>query len=124
MTHADRSSASHGETLVEERLHLSKVLRHQAGSGRRRSRPASIARPLRLAADLRQNPFEIGLDKGPAAHIFRLFLAPEDFGLLEARELAHQGLERERIELLDAQQIHIIRAALLAILVKVVIDLA
>ena len=36
----------------------------------------------------------------------------------------HQRLDRERIELLDAQQIDVVDAALLALLVEIVIDLA
>ena len=43
---------------------------------------------------------------------------------LKRAELGHQRLDRERIELLDAQQIDVVDAALLALLVEVVIDLA
>jgi hypothetical protein len=38
-------------------------------------------------AGLLQHPFEIGLDEGPGAHVLGLFLAPDDIGLLEARQL-------------------------------------
>ena len=120
---ASRSVPS-GEAFVEERLQLREVLGHQAGRRRRGRRPPGVARALRLAADLRQHPFEIGLDEGPGAHVLRLFLAPHDLGLLEARQLLDQRLQRERIELLDPQQIDVVDAALLALLVEVVIDLA
>ena len=43
---------------------------------------------------------------------------------LIARQLLDQRLERERIELLDAQQIDVVDAALLALFEEIVIDLA
>ena len=83
-------------------------------------RSAAASTSVRLA----QHPFEIGLDEAPGAHVLGLFLAPDDIGVLEARELVDERLQRERIKLLDAQKVDVVDAALLALLVKVVIDLA
>ena len=43
---------------------------------------------------------------------------------LEARKLVDQSLGRERVELLDTQEIDIVDAAFLALFVKIVVDLA
>ena len=64
------------------------------------------------------------VDEEPGAHVARLFLAPHHLGRLEPGELLDQRLGRERIELLDAQQIDVVDAALPALLVEVEIDLA
>ena len=112
------------EALVEEGLELGEVLGHQAGRRRRGGRTSGVARALRLAADLAEHPFEIGLDEAPGAHVLRLLLAPDHIGLLEPRKLLDQALQRERIELLDAQKVDVVDAALLALLIEVVIDLA
>src|SRR5690606_4327560 len=71
---ADRLS----ERLVEQRLELCEMLRHQAGRGRRRGRPAGIARPLVRRTDLIQHPLQIRLDEVPRPHVARLLLAPDD----------------------------------------------
>ena len=71
-----------------------------------------------------KHPLQEHVDEEPGAHVARLFLAPDHLGLLEARQLGDQRLGRERIELLDAQQIDVVDAALLALLVKIEIDLA
>ena len=60
------------ETLVQERPQLRQVLGHQTGRGRRRGGTAGVARPLRLAADLREHPLEAGLHEGPGPHVLRL----------------------------------------------------
>ena len=60
----------------------------------------------------------------PCAHVARLFLAPHQFGALESSKLLDQRLQRHRIELLDPHQINIVDAALLALVVEIVIDLA
>src|SRR5882757_6276185 len=99
------------------------MFRHEPGRGRRRRRAPCIAGALRLAANLARNPFEIGLDEAPGAHVLRLLLAPDEFGILEARQLPEQRFDRERIELLDAQQVDVIDAALFALVVEVVVDL-
>ena len=85
---------------------------------------SGVAGALRLAAELAQHPFEIGLDEAPGAHVPGLLLAPDDLGLLEARELLHQRLDRERIELLNSQQVDVVDPALLALIVEVVVDFA
>src|SRR5262249_38257802 len=117
---SDRS----GQRLVEERLELRLVLRDDADSGRRRGRPAGVARSSVGGADLVEHPLDEGVDEEPRAHVARLFLAPDDLGLLEARQLLHQRLGGEWIELLDAQQVDVVDAALLALLVEVEVDLA
>src|SRR5215472_9337769 len=112
------------QRLFQQLLELGEVLRHQAGGGRGRGRPARIARVPVLVADLLQHPADEGVDEEPRAHVARLLLAPDDRGLLEAGELGHQRLGRERIELLDAQEVDVVDAALLALLVEVEVDLA
>src|SRR5580704_13769487 len=100
------------------------MLGGEAGGGRRSRRTPGIARTARRAADLVEHPFEIWLDEVPGAHVAGLLLAPHHLRLLEAAELLDQSLHRERIELLDPQEIHVVDAALLALLVEVEIDLA
>ena len=56
--------------------------------------------------------------------VLGLLLTPDDLGLLEARKLLDQRLERKRVELLDPQQVDVVDAALLALVVEVIIDLA
>src|ERR1700733_8303439 len=113
-----------GQALVEERLELGQMFRHEAGRGRRRRRAPCVAGALRFAPKLSQNPFKIGLDEAPGAHVPGLLLTPDDFRGLEARELLQQRLEREGKQLLDAQQIDVIDAALFALVVEIVVDLA
>ena len=54
----------------------------------------------------------------------RLLLRPHHLGPGEARQLGHQRLGGERIELLDAQQVDVVDAARLALREEVVVDLA
>jgi hypothetical protein len=75
-----------------------------------------------LGADLVEHPFQKDIDEHPAALVARLLLAPDDLGFLEARQLGHQRLGGERIKLLDAQQVDIVDAALLALVVEIVVD--
>src|SRR6202035_1503548 len=75
------------QRLVEQRLELRQVLRHQTGRGRRRGGAAGVTRTLVRRVDLVQHPFEIGLDEMPRAHVARLFLAPDQLGVLEAAKL-------------------------------------
>ena len=100
------------------------MLGHQAGRRRGGGRTAGVADALVLRIDMGKHPFEIGVDERPGAHVLRLFLAPDHFGVAEARQLVDQRLGRERIELLDAQQVDVVDAALFALLQQVVIDLA
>src|SRR5450756_2311866 len=93
------------QRVVEQCLELRQVLGHQTGGGGRRSRAAGVTRTLVRRIDLVQHPFEIGLDEMPRAHVARLFLAPDQFGLLETSEFLHQRLQRHRIELLEAHDV-------------------
>src|SRR5262245_989377 len=112
------------QRLFQEILQLRLMLRHLADRGRGRRRPPGIARPPVLGADLVEHPFQKDVDEHPAALVARLLLAPDDLRFLEARQLGHQRLGGKRIELLDAQQINIVDAAFLALVVEIVIDLA
>src|ERR1700683_2338068 len=98
--------------------------RHLPDGGRRGCRPADIAGAAVVSADLIEHPFEEDIDEYPRAHVARLFLAPDDLRFFEARQLGHQCLGGEWIELLDAQQVNVVDTALLTLLVKIVIDLA
>src|SRR5712691_5414315 len=111
------------QRLVEQALELGEMARHEAGRRCRRGRPAGIARPLVLGADLIEHPLDERIDEEPCAHVARLFLAPHDLRLLEAGELVYQRLGRERMELLDPHQVDIVDPALFALLVQVEIDL-
>src|SRR5580704_5576074 len=112
------------QRVFQKLLELRLMQRHLPDRGRGRRRPPGVTRAAMFGADLVEHPFEEDIDEHPAAHVARLFLAPHDLGLLEARQLQHQRLGGERIELLDAQQIDVVDAALLALLVEIVIDLA
>src|SRR5580692_7115257 len=112
------------QAFVDEGLDLRQMFRHETGRGRGRGRASGIARALRLAAELAEHPFEIGLDEAPGAHVPGLLLTPDHLRFLETGELLHERLDRERIELFDAQQIDVVDAALLALLIKVIVDLA
>src|SRR5215470_18609802 len=98
--------------------------RHLPDRGRRGGGPADITGAPMLGADLIEHPFQEYVDEYPGAHIAWLLLAPDHFGLFEARQFGHQRLGRERIELLDAQEIDVVDAAALALIVEIVIDLA
>src|SRR5690348_12082249 len=113
-----------GQAFVEKRPELGEMLRHEPGRGRRRGRAPGVAGALRLAADLTQRPFQPRLEEAPCAHVLGLLLAPDDLGLLEARKLLDERFHRYRIELLDPEQVDIVHAALLALVVKIVVDLA
>src|SRR5580700_9181812 len=112
------------QRLFEKLLELGEMKRHLSDGGRCGGRPAGITGAAMFGADLIEHPFQENIDEHPAAHIAWLLLAPDDLGLFEARQFQHQRLGRERIKLLDAQQIDIVDAALLALLVEIVIDLA
>ena len=63
--------------------------------------------------------------ESPCAHVFRLFLAPDELCVLWKR-LEHfaQFLFRERIELLDPDNGSIVNLSIIPVLQKVVIDFA
>ncbi len=105
-------------------LSCARCMRHLPDRGRGRGRPAGIAGAAILAPIWLSTHSRKMSTKTQRAHVARLLLAPDDLGLLEARQFRHQRLGRERIELLDAQQIDVVDAALLALLVEIVIDLA
>src|SRR5580692_10188904 len=112
------------ERVFEKLRLLGQMQRHLAHRCRRRSRSAGVTRAPVLGADLVQHPFQKDVDKDPAAHVARLFLAPNNLGLLETRQLEHQRLGRKRIKLLDTQQINVVEAAFFAFVEKIKIDLA
>src|SRR5580693_8613046 len=103
------------QAFVDEGLDLRQMFRHETGRGRGRGRASGIARALRLAAELAEHPFEIGLDEAPGAHVLGLLLTPDHLRILEARELLQQRLNRERVKLLHPEQVDVVDAALLAL---------
>src|SRR5215212_5223250 len=112
------------QRLFEKRLELRLVLRHQAGRGCRHRGPARVARTAMLGLNVVEHPFDEGVDEEPRAHVARLFLAPHDLGFFEARQLGDQSLGGEWVELLDAQQVDVVKSALLALFEQIIIDLA
>src|SRR3984957_17605607 len=113
-----------GQAFVDEGLELRQMFRHETSRGRGRGSPSGVARALRLAAELAEHPFEIGLDEAPGAHVLGLLLTPDDLRFLEAGKLLHQRFDRERIELLHPEEVHVVDPALLALIVEIVVDLA
>src|SRR5690606_35320149 len=73
-----------------------------------------------------QAELQVVLDLVPGALVLRLFLAPDDVGVLaEAGQLGRQQLARERVQLLHADQGDVLVQLLLAALFQqVVVDLA
>src|SRR5436305_16051 len=64
------------------------------------------ARPFGGDVEPRQHALDAAVDKAPGAHILGLLLAPHDVRARIAPQHIGQGLERERIELLDPDQRH------------------
>src|SRR5262245_21694537 len=112
------------QCLVEELLELREMLRHLPDCCGSRSRASGITHCSMLGGDLIEDPLQEGVDEEPGAHIARLFLTPNHFRLLEPRKFGDQRLGRERIKLLDSQDVDVIDGALLALIIEVVIDLA
>ena len=77
-----------------------------------------------LRLDPGQHPFKVGFHKGPRALIFRFFLTPDHFRVLEPFQFLHRGLRGEGIELFEPQDIDIVDPARIAFFQQVVIDLA
>src|SRR6516225_3277810 len=96
-----RISAMLRQCLVQNFAELCQMQRHLSDSGRSGSGTADITGAPILGADLIEHPFQEYIDEDPGAHIARLFLAPDDFGRLKARQFRHQRLGREWIELFD-----------------------
>src|SRR3984885_1361388 len=113
-----------GQAFVDERLELRQMFRHETGRSCGRGSASRITRALRLAAELAEHPFEIGLDEAPGAHVLGLLLTPDHLRCLETGELLQQRLDRERIKLLDPEQVDVVDPALLALIVEIVVDLA
>src|SRR5579863_2804643 len=113
-----------GQAFVEKRLELGEMFGHEPGRDRRRRRPPGVTGALRLAADLAQRPFQPRLEEAPRAHVLGLLLAPDDLGLPEPRQLLDERFHRDRIELLDPKQVDVVDPPLLALVIKIVIDLA
>src|SRR5579875_8412 len=112
------------QRLVEQLSQLFQMLRQQSGRRGRRRRAPGVAGLAVLGADLIQHPLQEHVDEKPRAHVARLFLAPDHFSVPESRQLRYQRLGRERIELLNAQDIDVIETAFLAFLVKIIVHLA
>src|ERR1700720_3880362 len=112
------------QRFVQELSKLCEVNGHLPDRGRGSGGAADIAGAPMLGADLIEHPFQEYVDEHPGAHIARLLLAPDHLSLFEARQFRHQRLGRERIELLDAQEIDIVDATALPLLVEIVIHLA
>src|SRR6478672_1147187 len=98
----------------------------RANPRRRRGgrRTPGIAGPPVLRPDMVEHPGEVRLNEGPRPHVLRLLLAPHRLGLGKPRQLLDQRPRWEGIKLLHAQQIDVVKPTLLALLVKIVIDLA
>src|SRR6202453_1471407 len=111
-----------GQAFVDEGLELRQMFRHETGRGRGRGSAARIARPLQLAAELAEHPFEIWLDEAPGAHVLGLLLTPDHLRILEAREFLQQRLNRERVKLLHPEQVDVVDTTLLALIVEIVVD--
>lgn len=81
-----------------------------------------------VAASVKWLAAEYGLklrgDPGPRAHILRLLLAPNQFRVRVALGDLVQAIGMERIELLNPNQGGVSNPVLVAMLAKVVIDLA
>ena len=100
------------------------MLAHQPSRGGCACRAARIARTPEFGADVIEHPFDIRLDERPGALVLGLLLAPDELGVREAAQLLDERARRERIELLDAHQVDVVCAAVLAFLEQVVINLA
>src|SRR5580704_8513404 len=113
-----------GQAFVNEGLELRQMFRHETGRSRGRGSASRIARALRLAAELAEHPFEIGLDEAPGPHVLGLLLTPDHLRCLEPGELLQKRLDRERIELLHPEEVDVVDTALLAFIVEIVVDFA
>src|SRR5690606_27255954 len=113
-----------GHGLGEEGLEFLQVSAHQARSGRGRGRTTDVARALGVHVQLLERQLEPRIDEGPAAHVLRLFLAPDEVGVGEARQFRRDRLDRPRIELFQTQDVDVVATGLLARVQQVVIDLA
>ena len=109
----DAGEFSLSQRVFQERSKLRQMLGHQAGRRRGGSRTARVTDLLVLGVDMRQDPFQVRVDKRPRTHVLRLFLAPDHLRIAETRQFVDERLGRERIELFDTQQIDIVDAALL-----------
>src|SRR5664279_2185770 len=89
------------ERLFEEGLLLLLVQVCVADRRRRRRRPPGVAELLAIGHVL----VDVVLDEEPGALVLRLVLAPDDLGEVGVLlHLGREGLVRERVELLDADE--------------------
>src|SRR5262249_670126 len=112
------------QSLFGQRLQFRLVFAGDCGRGRGRGGAPGIARSLVLRLDVIEHPGEVRLDEAPRSHVLGLLLAPHHLRLGKAGELLDQRPRREGIKLLDAEQVDVVKSALLALIIKIVIDLA
>src|SRR5262245_58520298 len=112
------------ERIVEQLGALRLVAVEQTGCGRGRRGPARIARLGVLAPDFDGHLADQVLDVLPRAHVARLLLAPDEVAVAIRLDQFRERVRGERIELLDAQQVDVVRTARLALGHEVVVDLA
>src|SRR5690606_14452067 len=109
------------QRVGDQLLLLGDVVVEVSHRRRRRTRAAGVVQYLlrRQAGD------QVVADLVPRALVVRLFLAPDHVGGLRvALELRGQQFARERIQLLDADQRHVVGIALVHVLEQVVVHLA
>src|SRR5689334_6769207 len=76
----------------------------EAGGRRGRLGAPGKTRPLGGDIEPGENLLEAPVDKCPGAHILRFLLAPDDLRVAVAPEHLGERVEREWVELLDADQ--------------------
>src|SRR5262245_35676300 len=94
-----------GQCVVEEGVELGQMPARLSRRRRCGSLAPRIADAL-IAADLRQRLFDARRNEGPRALVLRLFLAPRNVRVRKAFQFVCERKLRERIELLDAKQLH------------------
>src|SRR6185295_3068642 len=119
----DLSSLGQRQCIIEKALQLRLMLAGLAGCGRGRGLAAGVAQRTRQA-QLFHQALDIRRDETPRALILRLFLAPDDLGVGEARQLVGERETCERIDLFQPQDLDAVLATLLTLLDEIVIDLS
>src|SRR4051812_38209154 len=102
-----------GEGVVEEASQFGQVLAHLSGGRRSRSLAAGVAHRV-LATQLAHDAVDVRRREAPGALVLRFFLTPDDLGIGKPRQFVGQSKTGERIDLLDAQDLNAVFAALLA----------
>src|SRR3546814_13739251 len=85
---------------------------------------SDLARSRLGEADLGCDLLDELADVAPRPHVARLLLAPHQVAVLVGLELLRQGVARDGIELLQAQDVDFCDAALLALVLAVLVVLA